>query len=303
MHVARELVAQKDQRQRAVGRLPPANRRRRRSPGRRPRRSASRISASNSGGPSHQISRGLPWLGMVERQEPEIEDIADGRAARSCGLDRTAAAMPSREEQAWARSRTSCSSCAISCAPITCRAPAIRTSRPRPSTAWRQRGVLFPRAYVQSGVCGPSRMSYYTGRYMFSHGATWNRVPLSPARKDHRRLSAAGRHPRGAGRQDPCAARYSTGWSATASKAARRIAALMRAGRFEELDRYDGHSPPGEESGYAAYLRAQGYNSDDPWSDYVISADGPDGPSCRAGTCATCTCRRASPRSIPRPPT
>ena len=56
------------------------------------------------------------------------------------------------------------------------------------------------------------------------------------------------------------------------------IAALMRAGRFEELDRYDGHSPPGEESGCAAYLRKQGYNSDDPWSDYVISADGPDGP-------------------------
>ena len=22
-------------------------------------------------------------------------------------------------------------------------------------------------------------MSYYTGRYMFCHGATWNRVPLS----------------------------------------------------------------------------------------------------------------------------
>ncbi|HEX9522073.1 MAG TPA: sulfatase-like hydrolase/transferase, partial [Reyranella sp.] len=55
------------------------------------------------------------------------------------------------------------------------------------------------------------------------------------------------------------------------------LAALMRTGRFEELDRYDGHSPPGNESGYAAYLRAQGYNSDDPWSDYVIAADGPDG--------------------------
>ena len=51
----------------------------------------------------------------------------------------------------------------------------------------------------------------------------------------------------------------------------------MRAGRFEELDRYDGHSPPGEESGYADYLRAHGYNCDDPWTDYVISADGPDG--------------------------
>ena len=41
------------------------------------------------------------------------------------------------------------------------------------------RGVRFPRAYVQSGVCGPSRMSFYTGRYVSSHGATWNRVPLS----------------------------------------------------------------------------------------------------------------------------
>ena len=34
------------------------------------------------------------------------------------------------------------------------------------------RGVRFPRAYVQSGVCGPSRMSFYTGRYVSSHGAT-----------------------------------------------------------------------------------------------------------------------------------
>ena len=43
------------------------------------------------------------------------------------------------------------------------------------------RGVCFDEAYVQSGVCGPSRMSFYTGRYMSSHGATWNRVPLSVA--------------------------------------------------------------------------------------------------------------------------
>ena len=39
--------------------------------------------------------------------------------------------------------------------------------------------MRFDRAYVTSGVCGPSRMSYYTGRYAISHGATWNRVPLS----------------------------------------------------------------------------------------------------------------------------
>ena len=41
------------------------------------------------------------------------------------------------------------------------------------------RGVRFDNAFVQAGVCGPARMSYYTGRYVNSHGATWNRVPLS----------------------------------------------------------------------------------------------------------------------------
>jgi arylsulfatase A-like enzyme len=39
--------------------------------------------------------------------------------------------------------------------------------------------VATTRAFVQSGVWGPSRMSFYTGRYMVSHGATWNRVPLA----------------------------------------------------------------------------------------------------------------------------
>jgi arylsulfatase A-like enzyme len=39
-------------------------------------------------------------------------------------------------------------------------------------------GVRFDCAYVQSPVCGPSRMSFYTGRTVFSHGATGNAVPL-----------------------------------------------------------------------------------------------------------------------------
>ena len=39
-------------------------------------------------------------------------------------------------------------------------------------------GVRFNRAYVQSPICGPSRMSYYTGRYVRSHGSTWNGFPL-----------------------------------------------------------------------------------------------------------------------------
>jgi arylsulfatase A-like enzyme len=139
------------------------------------------------------------------------------------------------------------------------------------------KGVLFPRAYVQSGVCGPSRMSYYTGRYVVSHGATWNRVPLSLREK------TIGDYLRPAGIRVALAGKTHVlpdldGLERYGIEGGSAIAALMRAGRFEELDRYDGHSPPGEESGYADYLRKQGYNSDDPWSDYVISADGPDGP-------------------------
>ncbi len=39
-------------------------------------------------------------------------------------------------------------------------------------------GVRFTNAYVQSPICGASRMSYYTGRYTSSHGAQWNGFPL-----------------------------------------------------------------------------------------------------------------------------
>jgi len=39
-------------------------------------------------------------------------------------------------------------------------------------------GVRFTRAYVQSPICGASRMSTYTGRYTSSHGAQWNGFPL-----------------------------------------------------------------------------------------------------------------------------
>src|SRR6202521_2926968 len=64
-----------------------------------------------------------------------------------------------------------------------------------------RRGVRFGRAFVQSGVCGPSRMSFYTGRYVASHGATWNRVPLSVGeitlgeyfKRAGRKLSLAGK--------------------------------------------------------------------------------------------------------------
>ena len=133
-------------------------------------------------------------------------------------------------------------------------------------------GVRFDNAFVQSGVCGPARMSYYTGRYVSSHGATWNRVPLSAAEHtlgDY--LRAGGRTATLAGKthvlpDDEALARFGI-------EVESERGALLREGGFAVLDRYDGHTPPGPESGYAAYLRAHGYAGADPWSEHVIAVD------------------------------
>ncbi|MDQ2961624.1 MAG: alkaline phosphatase family protein [Pseudomonadota bacterium] len=133
-----------------------------------------------------------------------------------------------------------------------------------------RRGVRFERAFVQSGVCGPSRMSFYTGRYVGSHGATWNRVPLSVGE------ITLGEYLRDTGRTLVLAGkthvmRDDAGLARLALDGGSELGRLLGAGGFTELDRHDGHQPePG--GAYAAWLRARGYDSADPWSDYVISA-------------------------------
>ncbi len=142
--------------------------------------------------------------------------------------------------------------------------------------ALARRGVRFDQAHVNSGVCGPSRMSYYTGRYPSSNGATWNRVPLSISE------ITLGEYLRGAGRSLQLAGKTHVmpdraGIHRLHVDADPAFAALLARGSFEEIDRYDGHHAPGRETGYADYLRANGYQSDDPWSDFVIAGQAPDG--------------------------
>ena len=142
--------------------------------------------------------------------------------------------------------------------------------------ALARRGVRFANAFVNSGVCGPSRMSYYTGRYPISHGATWNRVPLSVGEV------TLGEMLRGGGRSLALAGKTHVmpdhaGIARLHLEGGSELAALLERGGFEEIDRYDGHHVPGGESGYPAFLRAHGYAGPDPWSDYVISGIDADG--------------------------
>jgi len=138
--------------------------------------------------------------------------------------------------------------------------------------ALARRGVRFSQAYVSSGVCGPSRMSYYTGRYPVSHGATWNRVPLSVGE------TTLGEYLRTGGVHDLWLAGKThvlpdgEGLKRLLIDGTSELGALLGHGGFREIDRHDGHHDPREAGGYSGWLRSMGYDSLQPWTDYVISA-------------------------------
>jgi arylsulfatase A-like enzyme len=145
--------------------------------------------------------------------------------------------------------------------------------------ALARRGVRFTNAFVQGPVCGASRMSTYTGRYVSSHGSAWNFVPLSIGQK------TLGQHVRPHGVR--CAVVGKTHIEPD-EEGARRVGLdtstaaghLAMEGGFEPYERDDGIWPPGfkvQGNRYCDYLRRQGYLGDNPWHDYANSAQGPDG--------------------------
>ncbi len=130
-----------------------------------------------------------------------------------------------------------------------------------------QMGVNFKKTYVQAPVCGSSRMSFYTGRYMFTHGATYNGVPLNvgqPTLGDYmRELGVA------------------TGLIGKTHMTADRanmdrlgIDPITKNGilasqcGFEPWERDDGLHPDqltGADLPYNQYLKSHGYDGDNPW--------------------------------------
>jgi arylsulfatase A-like enzyme len=144
-------------------------------------------------------------------------------------------------------------------------------------------GVRFTRAYVQSPVCGASRMSFYTGRYASSHGAQWNNHPLKVGEQ------TVGDHLRGAGMDAWLIGK--THMKADAAGMTRlglspdsAIGARVAECGFDVWVRDDGlwgQGPDGfydeKRSPYNAYLNAKGYEAENPWHEFANSGVTEDG--------------------------
>lgn len=141
------------------------------------------------------------------------------------------------------------------------------------------RGVRFTNAYVQSPVCGPSRMSAYTGRYVRSHGSTWNGMPLrvgEPTLGDH--LRAAGARAVLVGKTHMAADLEGMAWLGIDPKS--QIGVARSECGFDPFERDDGLHPDSARQNWSAYddyLVAHGFASDNPWHDFANSGLDADG--------------------------
>lgn len=141
------------------------------------------------------------------------------------------------------------------------------------------RGVRFQNAYVQSPVCGPSRMSAYTGRYVRSHGSTWNGMPLrvgEPTLGDH--LREVGARAVLVGKTHMTADLEGMAWLGIDPKS--QIGVSRSECGFEPFERDDGLHPDSARQNWSAYddyLVSHGFTSDNPWHDFAnagLDADG-----------------------------
>lgn len=149
-----------------------------------------------------------------------------------------------------------------------------------PNIDWlAQNGMRFNRCYVQSPICGPGRMSTYTGRYLLSHGATSNDTPL---RIGERTL---GEYLREIGMKTILVGKTHM---AADLEGMRRLGIdpngpigrrIMQCG-FDIFEREEGIHPDGPRNpgvSYNKYLAAKGYDGTNPWHTWANSVQTDDG--------------------------
>ena len=143
--------------------------------------------------------------------------------------------------------------------------------------AMARRGVLFSNAYVQSPICGPSRMSFYTGRYMRSHGSHWNGWPLrvgEPTLGDHLKKIGVRNVLVGKTHMAPDL----EGLKNLGIPPDSIIGVHVSECGFEPYERDDGLHPTGRpRPAYDNYLRQHGYDAPNPWEHWANSGAADDG--------------------------
>ncbi|HSM41634.1 MAG TPA: sulfatase-like hydrolase/transferase [Afifellaceae bacterium] len=146
-----------------------------------------------------------------------------------------------------------------------------------------EKGVRFSRSYVQSPICGSSRMSFYTGRYVHSHGAQRNNFPLKVGEQtlgDHLRANGMDAFLVGKTHMEADA----RGLERLGIAPDSIIGARLSECGFDVIVRDDGLWPEGPDgyyderrSPYNEYLKSQGYPGDNPWADHANAGLDDDG--------------------------
>ncbi|MEM6728303.1 MAG: sulfatase-like hydrolase/transferase [Pseudomonadota bacterium] len=145
------------------------------------------------------------------------------------------------------------------------------------------KGVRFTRAYTQSPICGSARMSFYTGRYVHSHGAARNGYPLRIGEitlGDHMRKLGYGCHLIGKTHMYVDA----EGMARLGLQPDSIIGARQAECGFDAWVRDDGLWAEGKDgkydkkpSPYKDYLKSKGYPGENPWHDHANAGlDGDD---------------------------
>ena len=139
--------------------------------------------------------------------------------------------------------------------------------------------MRFTRAYCQAPLCGPSRSSFHTGRYMSSHGAMANEDPLKPGELTlgdcMRELGIA---PVLVGKMDVSGSGDALERLGVDPESA--VGRTVAAGGFEPFEKLEGLHPDPilpPRLGYNDYLRTRGFEGDNPWELYANSATDADG--------------------------